>query len=333
MNLLSNEKQVLEWAKANSRLIGFTGSRIEAEYIWNPGGFINQSYRLSDGETVRHLKLAQGERAPRLKQWAMLSEHLTSHYNAPRLIEEVTQEIIPGYSYGLVFDYIKGTPLSSCSNPNAVLEHVLQALNRLHADQELKKGAGAQARSYAETFAEEYIARFEEDLETIRSEKQLLDFVTDDALDWFDSEVKTLNLLVHQQPSFQKQAMDTVHNDLNWQNVLVEENGRFWIIDWDDLSAYGDAAMDNSVFLWPLYRSKDWPYWKERLLELEGRECFDRMELYFRAKLLDDVIDVLADYVEAEKLPEVKQQTQQQAKEIHLRAYPEYLKRYGARRG
>ncbi|MFB6366060.1 hypothetical protein ACFCP7_18665 [Paenibacillus elgii] len=53
------------------------------------------------------------------------------------------------------------------------------------------------------------------------------------------------------------------------------------------------------------------------------------MEVYFRAKLLDDVIDVLADYIEAENVPEVKQRTQQQAKEIHLRAYPEYLKRYG----
>lgn len=96
------------------------------------------------------------------------------------------------------------------------------------------------------------------------AEKHLLDFVTDDALDWFDSEVETLNRLVHQLPSFQKKANDTVRNDINWHNVLVEENGGFWMIDWDDLAVHGDAAMDYSVFLWPLYGSEDWPFWEER---------------------------------------------------------------------
>lgn len=163
MDVQLAEKQVQEWAKASARSLGFKGSKIEAKYIWNPGGFVNQSYRLSDGETVRHIKLVQDQRVPRLKQWAMLSGHLTDHYHAPRLIEEVTQEIVPGYSYGLVFDYIQGTPLSSCSTPKAVIEKVLKALNRLHSDQELKKGAEAKARSYSEAFAEEYITRFEED--------------------------------------------------------------------------------------------------------------------------------------------------------------------------
>lgn len=73
--------------------------------------------------------------------------------------------------------------------------------------------------------------------------------------------------------------------------------------------------MDYSVFLWPLYGSKDWPYWEERLMDLEGSERFERMEIYFRTKLLDDVIDVLADYIEAENVPEVKQRTQQRARE------------------
>ncbi|MEK4360182.1 hypothetical protein NYE48_24475 [Paenibacillus sp. FSL M7-1455] len=53
------------------------------------------------------------------------------------------------------------------------------------------------------------------------------------------------------------------------------------------------------------------------------------MELYFRAKLFDDVIDMLADYVEAESVPDVKETTQQRAKEIHLRAYPKYVRLYG----
>lgn len=51
------------------------------------------------------------------------------------------------------------------------------------------------------------------------------------------------------------------------------------------------------------------------------------MEFYFRAKLLKHVIDVLADYIEAENIPTVKEVTQRRAREIHLRAYPEYIRR------
>ncbi|HBS44935.1 MAG TPA: aminoglycoside phosphotransferase family protein, partial [Paenibacillus sp.] len=41
-----------------------------------------------------------------------------------------------------------------------------------------------------------------------------------------------------------------------------------------------------------------------------------------------DVIDVLADYVDAEHVSELKEMAQKRAKEIHLRAYPEYLSLY-----
>lgn len=61
-----------------------------------------------------------------------------------------------------------------------------------------------------------------------------------------------------------------------------------------------------------------------------GAEDVERLELYFRAKLLDDVIDVLADYVEAEQVPEYREETQRKAKAVHLQAYPLYLAKYGA---
>ncbi|UNK19792.1 aminoglycoside phosphotransferase family protein [Paenibacillus sp. N3/727] len=334
MDLQLAEQQVKKWAEANSYSLGLNGSKIEAKYIWNPGGFVNQSYRISDGETIRHVKIAPEQRAPHLKQWAVISEHLTNNYKAPRLIEEVTEEIIPGFSYGLVFDFIEGNPLSSISNPIPVIEKVLKALNQLHTDNEIKtviasetKGKG-EDHSYSEAFIEEYITRFEEDLQVIRSEKHLLNFVSEDSLDWFDSEVETLRQIASKNPSFQKKATDVVHNDLNWQNLLVNENQDFWIIDWDDLAVSGDAAMDYSVLLWPLYNSKDWPFWKDQVIGLAGNEILERIEFYFRAKLLDDVIDVLADYVEAENIPDVKEMTQKRAKEIHLRAYPEYLRLY-----
>ncbi|MBE1442431.1 aminoglycoside phosphotransferase family protein [Paenibacillus sp. OAS669] len=330
MDLHAAEKRMKEWAAANSSSLGLKGADTKAEYIWNPGGFVNQSYRISDGETIRHVKLSTEENASSLKQWTLISEYLSHPYHAPRLVGEVTQEILPGYSYGLVFEYIKGEPLSSISNPDLVVEKLLNVLKRLHSDAEIRRRipGKAKGRSYAEAFIEEYVARFEEDMQVIRAKRHLLAFVTDSSLDWFDHEVEALKQMANRNEAFQKQAQDIVHNDLNWQNVLVEDSGHFWIIDWDNLVIDGDAAMDYSVLLWPMVRSPKWPWWKERVVGLAGEELLERMELYFRAKLLDDVIDILADYVEAESIPEVKEKTQRRAKEIHLHAYPEYVRLY-----
>jgi hypothetical protein len=330
MEVQQAEYKVKQWAEVSCHSLGLNSSKIEAKYIWNPGGFENQSYRITDGQTIRHLKLSQEQKATRLQQWVKISEYLTNHYKAPRLIREVTQDITPGYSYGLVFDFIEGKPLSSIPDPLPVIEKVLKSLHKLHVDKEIRMAVFSEDKeySYSDAFTEEYITRFKEDLQIIRSEKHLLDFVREDTLDWFDAEVEALRTMVSQHPSFQMKATDIVHNDINWQNVLVDDNNDFWIIDWDDLGIYGDAAMDYSVFLWPLYHSKDWSYCRDLVIGLAGKAIFERIEFYFRAKLLDDVIDVLADYIDAEHVPELKEKTQQRAKEIHLRAYPEYLSLY-----
>ncbi|MEF3309979.1 aminoglycoside phosphotransferase family protein [Paenibacillus sp. GYB004] len=333
MDLKANEQEVAKWAARHAQTLGFSGSSIEAAYIWNPGGFVNQSYRLTDGETVRHLKLAKEDKAPELRQWARISGCLSDRYRAPRLVQEVAQEIVPGYTCGLVFEYLKGEPLSTAPDPLSVIEKVLPLISRLHADEQIRQAVPGtpemQTLTYSDAFIQEYIGRFEEDLEGIKAGRQLLSFVSDTTMEWFDAEVGRLKKLVEEHPSFRKQAADIVHNDLNWQNILVGEHGEHWMIDWDDLSVAGDAAMDYSVLLWPLYRTADWPVWQERVSRLAGEDAAERMEIYFRAKLLDDVIDVLADYVEAEQIPDVKEVTQERARNIHLRAYPEYLKLYG----
>lgn len=330
MDVQLAENQVKIWAEANSSALGLNNSKIEVKYIWNPGGFVNQSYRVSDGETIRHVKFAPEQSVPKLQQWAKISHYLTNSYNAPQLIHEITQQIIPGYPYGLVSKFIKGKPLSGYSTPMPVIEQALKILHELHNDQEIKKlkANDATAPSYAEAFIEEYITRFEEDLRIIKSEKHLLDFVGEDTIDWFDAEINALKQLAIEHPSFQQAATDVVHNDINWENILADDHHNFWIIDWDDLTVCGDAAMDYSVLLWPLYNTKDWPQLKNQIIDQAGNEILDRMELYFRAKLLDDVIDVLADYIEAENMPDVKEMAQKRAEEIHLRAYPEYRRLY-----
>lgn len=79
----------------------------------------------------------------------------------------------------------------------------------------------------------------------------------------------------------------------------------------------------------PFSPSKKLPEWQEKVREVAGDKTVERLSCYFRAKLLDDVIDVLADYVEAEEMPEVKDKTQKRAKKIHLQAYQKYRLLYG----
>ncbi|GGG64960.1 phosphotransferase family protein [Paenibacillus radicis (ex Gao et al. 2016)] len=335
MDMQAAELEVKSWAIANASSLGLNPTRIEVQSIWNPGGLSNMSYRVSDGETARHIKLSPPKKAERLKRWAKVSCDLAERYHAPRLIAEIEDEIVPGYSYGLVFEFIKSRPLSETANPGPIAMKVLELLQRLQQDERIREILAEEdaAASYADAFIEEYVCRLEEDMEVIRSEKESLDFVTEQDLDGFDREVKVLRQLASDNPAFQHTANDVVHNDIHWDNILVEDSGRFWIIDWDDMSAAGDAAMDYSVLLWTLHESEEWRRWQEQALELElaakGTGISERLELYFRAKLLDDVIDVLADYVEVEGVPEWMEKTRQRAKEIHLRAYPEYIRRYG----
>ncbi|SFS71021.1 aminoglycoside phosphotransferase family protein [Paenibacillus sp. BC26] len=331
MNITRNELCIRQWAESNASSLGLQqGTEIKVTYIYNPGGFVNQSYRISDGKTMRHLKLAPDAKMHRLQQWAAVSEQLSNRYHAPRLISEIRDEIIPDYRYGLVFEYIHGESLTSTATPADAIPKVLIKLHQLHGDQELASSLvrSEETFTYADAFADAYISRFREDMVTIREGKHLLHFVTEETLDWFDAEIEALRTTVYAHPAFRKAANDVVHNDLGWNNVLVDELQEIWMIDWDDLSAEGDAAMDYSVLLWPFYHSADWPYWQAKVIEQAGEELYERLSIYFRASLLDDVIDILADYVDSETIPELREKTQARAQAIHLRAYPEYLRLY-----
>ncbi|ANY69010.1 aminoglycoside phosphotransferase [Paenibacillus sp. BIHB 4019] len=326
------EKMIAEWASANAAAIGLDPNPIRASYIYNPGGFDNLSILLTDGRTQLHVKLAPPDNAPQLRQWAGVSDYLAESYTAPSLVYEIDREIVPGYPYGLIFEYIADAiPLMETPNPEVALTGVIETIAALHRDERLREMLPkAGTRTYAEAFEDEYISRFTEDLDGILSSRDLIrDFVPDETILWFGEEIGRLRDTVLRTPAFLLPASDVVHNDLNSNNVLASSKHGFRIIDWDDLSGQGDAAMDYSVLLWPLLHEPSWPLWREMVLHVAGAKAFERLELYFRAKLLDDVIDVLADYVEAEQVPEHREEAQRKAKAIHLHAYPQYLAKYG----
>ncbi|MCC2687001.1 MAG: aminoglycoside phosphotransferase, partial [Paenibacillaceae bacterium] len=285
------ERLVSEWASANTGAIGFGPGRVQTSYIYNPGGFGNLSFRLTDGRTRLHVKLAPPHKAARLQQWARVSDYVAERYTAPRLIREIDRELVPGYPYGLVFEFIEGAiSLAEVHYPEAVLNGVLSIAAKLHRDDRVRGMLPrGEERTYADAFEDEYISRFTEDLDGIRESRELLrDFVSDETMSWFGEEIVRLRETVRQTPAFRFPANDVVHNDLNGNNVLVCGSGDFRIIDWDELSGQGDAAMDYSVLLWPQFQKTSWPEWREKTLAVAGDAAMERLELYFRAKLFDD---------------------------------------------
>lgn len=314
------EDRLKEWAQQAE--LGLNTENIFIQYIWNPGGFVNQSYQISDGEKRLHVKFADHAHQPGLQQWAGINEYMTENYQAPRLVMEIHETVIPSHPYGLVFEFFEGEVWKG----QRATDEILAKVSQLHGDRKLKRVLGVGEKSYADALIDTFIHRLREDMEIIDASRESLPFVQAGTFDMFHEMTDQLEKDVQQSMHFQCPAEDVVHNDLNQQNILVNGN-KYCIIDWDDLTI-GDAAADYASLLWPWIDTEEWPRWEKTVRSLAGEEVVERMELYFKAKLLEDVIDVLADYVEAEAFPEVKERTQQRAKATHLLALEIYKTRY-----
>lgn len=99
------EQSIVQWANRHARSLGLRQGRIDAAYIRNPGGFVNLPCRLTDGERRLHVKLAPADRAECLRQWAAVGDRLTRQYHAPRIVDVITRELVPGYPFGIVIEY------------------------------------------------------------------------------------------------------------------------------------------------------------------------------------------------------------------------------------
>jgi hypothetical protein len=93
MEIPMAERLVSDWASSNAGTMGTGPSRVQASYIYNPGGFGNLSFRLTDGRTRLHVKLAPPNKVARLQLWAGFSPYVAERYAAPKLICEIDREI------------------------------------------------------------------------------------------------------------------------------------------------------------------------------------------------------------------------------------------------
>ena len=299
---------------------------VEARYILNWGGFVNASFQVTDGERSYYLKLAdEDDSLDRLDRWRVMSDLLSRRYRAPTMLDWIK---IPHAPFeGPLFEYFSGRAVDLTVQP-AMLGNLLDLLGRLHADRDLAaalQALGDQAQTCAEYFLSVYIDRFDEDLRVAVGD--LPPFVPLDLLSWMMGETRELEGLARDLPEFQYPAGAPVHGDLWSSNVLVDAQGDWRVIDWDDLEL-GDPALDFSILLGPLWRNGALTLEQAASYLPEDPALRARFNLCLRAMVLDQVIDPLADWVESEAAPEHQQEVRAEKERVHREALARYRQLY-----
>jgi thiamine kinase-like enzyme len=320
-----NAEQLAEWLKSDlpGHEFGRTlNSRsLQVKHVLNWGGFVNHSFTVSDGTTRYHLKLTNDrEHVRRLATWRGLHRILDSRYRTPELIDWVDFPEI-GFS-GLVLQHVEATTADFCRNPKVVAS-LIETAHCLHHDEEISSylRVSTPPKTRFEHFVETYIERFTIDLAAVAADPP--PFVSSTLFRWMQDQTQELREVANRIPAFHAPAVEPVHGDLNEGNVLVAVKDWF-IVDWDDL-ALGDPAVEFAIVVWPLvYRAGK--RWQDFLAAATGGGFAERIEICLRAQLLDEVIDTLADYVQAHVVPSEQSRVQQ----IKGAQHEEALRRYNA---
>jgi len=292
------------------------GTRVT--HVLNWGGFVNRSFTVSDGVRQYHLKITNDlDGIKRLKRWHAVHSVLEDGYRAPRLILWVDLSEI-GFA-GLLFQHVDGRTANLCADP-ALVSSLVELAERLHNDEDIRlqiRASGA-GKVYLDHFVETYIDRFTADLEVVAASH--LPFIPSALLRWMQQETDRLQETASRMRPFQQPAVEAVHGDLNEGNILLTADDWF-VLDWDDLSI-GDPAVDFAVALWPMvWEGRSW---RDFFTSGTDEGLAERIEVCFRAQLLDEVIDPLADYIEAPSVPSKQAAVQLFKRRRHEQALEKY---------
>lgn len=303
---------------------GLAADSVTARYVLNWGGYGTPSFTVTDGRRAYHLKLApESEDRQGLRQWWELRALLTARYHAPTAVAWIA---LPESGVeGLLFVHVEGShpPPERWSEP---LDEVLALLPALHADPDLAaRLPAAYGPTYRDCFLDTYVHRLDEDLDIVEPEPP--PFVSRELLDWMRRETRRLEALVRAEPAFDGPALAPVHGDLWTNNILVGSDG-WHLLDWDGL-ARGDPAMDYGMLLGPALEGATRRPLEDFPLVPRDAAFRARIELYRRAYLLDWTVDVLADWVDAPRVPEHQEAMRARKQQEHI----EYLRRYRERFG
>ncbi|HVT39216.1 MAG TPA: aminoglycoside phosphotransferase family protein [Gemmatimonadaceae bacterium] len=312
--------------KARAAEFGLGASRLEVGYVLNWGGFVNQSFHVTDGATKYHLKLArESGQLKDLAQWRGLHALLNEQYLAPMMVDWID---VPRTRHaGPLFEFVDGAvPDVRSASLHAAIEPMLA---RLHHDAELvsRLAGGGVERQCLDTFLDTYLDRFVKDMDYVA--KAPPPFVERTTLDWMRAEIAQLEHRARTTDSFADPARSAIHGDLWLNNILMTDTGRCVVLDWDDL-AVGDPAIDWAMFLGPSTRALR-PLQMDDLPQSAPRDASfrQRFAFYARASLFDWILDPLADWIDATAAPEYAPLVRAEKERVHQASLGAYLKAYG----
>lgn len=306
--------------------LGLDPDRLEVEYVLNWGGFVNRSFRVSDGRTALHLKLANGpEYRDGLRRFWELRPRMARRYRAPEPLAWID---VPGTEYaGVLSRWIDGA--APVSLDGRLAEEVVATIRRLHADGELAAllAVPSPPIACADAYLRTYGDRFHADLALVDEARP--PFVAPRVRDWMRGEAESIDAAVAASPAFREPADAPTHGDLWLNNLLVARDGAWHLLDWDDL-ALGDPALDWGMLFGP--SRTDLRTAADRVLPpalASNAALRERLAIYARASLLDWIIDPLADWIDAGEAPEHVAEVRAEKERIHRAALAAYLQRYG----
>lgn len=306
---MASSNDVADHFRRHGERYGFDVARVRVEPVLNRGGFVNAHYRVEDGRIRRHLKLADDPGG--LLAWRRVAPRLEARYRAPRMLDWVDL----GSCAGALFEWIPGRAARFLDSPDE-LANAVALLDDLHGDAGL--AASLPARGARESVLERFVGCMEADL----SESGDRYPVSPDVLGWMRREVSAVRRAIEEESAFDHVEAVPIHGDPWEENVLVEPSGRWFVLDWDDL-ALGDPALDLALSLGPLVREgrDPAPWFRDR-----DQDFLTRFALCSRAALLEEVVDPLADWVEAARFPEFLEEVRASSWTLHRRAMERYLR-------
>lgn len=308
--------------------LGLRAQGLEVAYVPNWGGFVNASFRATDGSRAVRVKLAHDPEAlAGLRSWRELAPPLHERHRAPRMLGWID---VPGTPYeGPVFEWIEGG-VPAARDARLVAE-VGEALRRLHGDRDLAARLASRdgPRTCRDVFREGLRREFVEDLRAVGATRP--PFVAAGDLEWMRDEAARIAADVAVEGAFDGPVEAPCHGDLWLDNLVCGGDGRLSILDWDGL-ALGDPALDWALLLGPSRadlrpaRASDLP------ADLAADAGFRaRFDLYARASLFDWALDGLADWIEAQVLGDGAEEVRREKERVSLAATAAYRAAYPSR--
>lgn len=324
MDLLRFESLTRDLLAERAPELGLDAGRLQVRYVLNWGGFVNRSFRVTDGRAVLHLKLAvDPEIRAGLRQFWELRTRMAPY----RALEPIAWVEVPGTEYaGVLSPWIDGAAPGSIEG--GLAEEVVRTVGRLHGDRELAARLQPSGATCADVFRKTYAERAAADLAMSESERP--PFVPPSTHAWLRAEAEAIEAAVMASPAFREPAGAPTHGDLWVENLLVTPRGEWFLLDWDGL-APGDPALDWGMLFGPT--RTDFRTAMDRALPpavTSAPAVRERLPLYARASLLDWVIDPVSDWIDAGEAPEHVEEVRAEKERIHRGALEAYRHRYGA---